>query len=330
MKKKTKILLLYLTLPLLLLPIDSCFAWKNGSYAYTNIAYDYSTDYGTHDWIAEAALDALVAAQASTWSWLNERETIYLLGTEAPDNSGISITLDGTAVTGFGDTTWHHIYYNEDGSIAANEDDSGLRAKACGDLADSYIVDNKLDLAAFYLGAMTHYIADLSVFCHVAPNNVAPHNVDFDLHHTDYESYVYTRTNAHDNREEFFKISSFSIGSKTPYQAATENGWDTYKDPAPSEATTRDAKWLHDNFFASWASSYANRASESAIRQSYYNRVEDSLNNGIQACAAAMNNIAGSGEVSTFPVYPLPILIGIMSIVVIGLTITAYKKKQVI
>jgi len=329
MKIKTKISLLYLILPFLLIPLDSAFAWKNGLYAYSDTAYDYSTDYGTHDWVAEAALEALIAAQSSTWSWLNAREAIYLLGTEAPDNSGISITLDGTAVSGMGDTTWHHIYYNEDGSVSANEEDSALRAKACGDLADSYIFDNKMDLAAYYLGAMTHYIADVSMFAHVAPNNVAPHNLNFDEHHSTIEGYVLTRTNDYTNKEEFFQISSFTIGSKSPHQAAIGLGWDTYKDPSPSETTTRDAPWLHNNHFTGWVQTYSARSGDTATHQLYYSRIEENLNNAVQECAAAMNYIAG-GEDTTFPVYPLPLLVGIVSVVVVGLSRAVYKKKQLI
>jgi len=329
MKTKTKILLLYLTLPFLLFPMNSSLAWKNGSYAYTSTAYDYATDYGTHDWIADAALDALLGVSTEGWSWLSDRKTIYLLGTEAPDNSGISITLDGTALSGFGDTTWHHIYYNEDGSISNNEDDAALRAKSCGDLADVAMEENKLDVAAFYLGAMTHYIGDLSMFSHCAENNVAPHNLDFDTYHSTIEGYVMTRSNEYDDKEEFFKIKSFTPGNTTPYNAAKSLGWDTYKDPSPSEATTRDAPWLHNNHFTSWELTYAARSGDTATHQSYYNRIEESLNNAIQAAASAMNYLAGvESEVSTFPVYPLPILIAIMSVVVVSLTISIHRKKR--
>ncbi len=332
MKTKTKILFLYLTLPFLLFPMNSSLAWKNGSYAYTSTEYDYATDYGTHDWIADAALDALSAAATSSWSWLKDRVTIYLLGTEAPDNSGISITLDGTAVTGFGDTTWHHIYYNEDGTISNNEDDAALRAKACGDLADSYLEANKLDLAAFYLGAMAHYIGDLAMFSHCAPNNVPPHNLDFDTYHSTIEGYVLTRSDKNNDKEEFFKISSFTPANVTPYNAAKNLGWDTYKDPSPSEATTRDAPWLHNNHFTGWVLTYAARAVDTTTHQIYYSRIEQSLNNAIQAVASAMIYISGvestPPDESTFPVYPLPILIAIMSIVAVGLIINVQKKKR--
>ncbi|OLS15494.1 MAG: hypothetical protein RBG13Loki_0889 [Promethearchaeota archaeon CR_4] len=301
--------------------IDSGSAWKNGSYAYNSASYSYSDDFGTHDWVAEAALNALYSVDKSNWQWLMDRKTIFLVGTEAPDNSGVSMTLDGTAVSGFGDTTKHHIYFNEDGTISNNEDDAAIRAKTVGDLADVAMDADKYDLAAFYLGTMTHYIADMGVFCHVAENNVAPHYLDFDKNHTEFEDYVGSRTNNHANPEEFFQIASFSINSTTPYNAAKNLAWDTYKDPTGSH----DAKYLYDNFFGSWVLTFAARSGDSSEHRTYYNRVEQNLNNAIAACAAAINSALGIGSTGNtgvtdgMPAYPLPIFVAFATIAMLGL-----------
>jgi hypothetical protein len=281
---------------MLFTPISTSSAWTNGSYASDPANYAYTTHYGTHDWIADAALQALMAADSNHWKWLNDRKAIYLTGTEAPDNSGVSCTLDGTAVTGFGDTAMHHIYFNEDGTIKANEDDSGIRAKSTGDLANAYFSENKLDLAAFYLGAMTHYIADMAMFGHVAQNNVPPYNIDFDTYHSTIEGYVNTRTNEYQKMEEFFLIKSFTIGNVLPYDAAKIVAWDTYKDPNPTLGFARDAVWLHNNHFTSWKQTYATRADDTTIHQQYYDRIEESLNNAIYYCAAAINNRIEGGD----------------------------------
>ncbi len=298
-------------------------AWKNGSYAYNSSSYSYSTDYGTHDWVADAALNALHAADATNWQWLVDREAIFLVGTEAPDNSGVSMTLDGTSVSGFGDTASHHIYFNEDGTIANNQDDAAVRAKTVGDLADAALNAQKRDLAAFYMGAMVHYIADMGVFCHVAENYVAPYNLNFDKNHTDYEEVVFTRTNEYSTPQEFFKIASFTVASTAPYDAAVNLGWDTYKDSAHSSA--HDAVYLYTYFFGSWVSSYAARSGDSSAHQTYYDRVEQNLNNAIAACAAAMNY---EMTVTTdIPAYPLPVFSVFALIAVLGLIGWKYRKN---
>ncbi|MHA1619546.1 MAG: hypothetical protein ACTSVZ_09700, partial [Promethearchaeota archaeon] len=61
-------------------------AWSNGSYADDPQDYDYEKDYGTHDWIADAALDYLIDHNVSQWNWLDSRREIFYVGTEAPDN----------------------------------------------------------------------------------------------------------------------------------------------------------------------------------------------------------------------------------------------------
>lgn len=258
--------------------------WKNGSYAYNPADYDYETDYGTHDWIADAMLDYLLELNASQWNWLNERREIYYVGTEAPDNSGVSFIADGTNLTGFGDTTLHHIYFYENGTVFENEDDAAIRAKWCADWADVSINEEKWDSAAFYLGALTHYIADMSMYAHVADNNVAPYYLNFDEHHSTIEGYVNTRTNEFDDPEEFFqlKVNASQIVPVPAYNATVALAWDTYADPTPSEAFSRGSVWLHEHFFSGWALTLSERSSETnATKIAYYNRIEENLNNAI-------------------------------------------------
>jgi hypothetical protein len=296
MKQKIGRLITIMFVVLFLQGLPQSIAWKNGSYANTAIEYDTATDYGTHDWVADAALQGLRTTNASKWQWLQDRLSIYLLGTEAPDNPGINTNFDGTPVTGFGDTNHHHVYHNIDGSIYYNEDDSAVRAKWCGDQADVALSEQKYDLAAYYLGAMTHYIADMGVYAHVSPNNVPPYNVDFDTYHATYEDRVYTRSNNYNNKEEFFRIHSFTPGSAAPFNVTIQLAWDTFADPNPTESVVRNVKWMHDHFFSTWASDLADRATESANNQLYYDRVEQSLNNAIQAVAAALNFVTSGSN----------------------------------
>ncbi len=318
------------------LPIGFVMGWGNGqsgsgcsSYADDNISFDYDCNFGTHDWIAKSALNALIEDNSSKWSWLSSREKIYMVGTEAADNSDVDMTLNGVNVVGFGDTTYHHIYFYENGTVKNNEDDAALRAKIIGDLANMYGAEEKLDLAAFYLGAMVHYIGDMAMYSHVAENNIIPHNLDFDAHHSTIEGYVQTRSNEYDDMEEFFQISSFVIGSKNPYNATMELAWNTYIDPNPSESITRDAVWLHENHFTGWKQSYSARDSDSTINQLYYDRIEESLNLAIQYSAAAINYVSNfeiqeEPEENSEP-FPLEMLLSIggviLAVVLAGLFI---------
>ena len=70
--------------------------WSNGGYSDD----PSNPDYGTHDWIAEHALDWLPEEEKR---YIVDNLAAYLYGTELPDN--------GIAPDGIGDTAKHHIYY---------------------------------------------------------------------------------------------------------------------------------------------------------------------------------------------------------------------------
>ncbi|TET89605.1 MAG: hypothetical protein E3J35_09355 [Methanomassiliicoccales archaeon] len=80
-------------------------AYSNGGYG----ADPSNPDYGTHDWIAQHALD---------WLPDNEKRYIldnlhdYLYGTELPDNGG--------APDGIGDNFNHHVYHHSSGVLQAS------------------------------------------------------------------------------------------------------------------------------------------------------------------------------------------------------------------
>ena len=67
--KRHKTLLVLMGLMFLAFPYSYAIAWSNGSYAYNQNDYDYETDYGTHDWIAERALEVLIDHDDTQWKW---------------------------------------------------------------------------------------------------------------------------------------------------------------------------------------------------------------------------------------------------------------------
>ncbi|MBN1802473.1 MAG: hypothetical protein JW891_13260 [Candidatus Lokiarchaeota archaeon] len=330
-KKLFFLILLSIGALIAIIPFSRSFS--SGSYADNHFAYDFDMDFGTHDWIALNAINYL-KLKSNSYAWLSDRLEIVFLGTEAPDNAGVNDVFDGENVKGFGDTSLHHNYYKEDGSIVYEEDDSSSRARLMGQWASGNFSEGKLDLAAYYIGAMTHYISDLAVYAHIARNNVDPYpSTDFDEHHAQYESYIQSRTNDYNNLFEFFSLRTFNYASQSPYDVSMSLGWDTYKDPNPAETTVRDAKWMHDNFFTGWALTVASRVSETdPIKIMYYDRVEESLNNAIQACIYAINRVSidESTSLSTaiedlfiVPSFPIPVLI----ISVIATCMIIYSQK---
>jgi hypothetical protein len=144
-------------------------AWSNGGYS----ADPSHPDYGTHDWIAEHALDFLPAGKKS---YINL--SAYLLGTELPDNPNSSIG-------GIGDTAHHHVYYRKNGTLQAN--DSAMRAQEEYANALTYLEAGDYRNASIRAGVMSHYIVDVTVWCHVMG---AYTDWGAESNHSNYENYV--------------------------------------------------------------------------------------------------------------------------------------------
>ena len=106
-------------------------------------------NYGTHDWIAQHALDWLPPTEKQ---YILDNLAQYLYGTELPDY-------------GIGDKGKHHVYYFANGSL--QEDDSAARAQEEYLNAVNFVLADDLANASKALGMMSHYISDLAVFGHV-------------------------------------------------------------------------------------------------------------------------------------------------------------------
>jgi hypothetical protein len=181
--------------------------WSNGGYS----ADPENTDYGTHDWIAEHALDWLPPEEKQ---FLLDNKAVYLYGTELPDN--------GQAADGIGDTTKHHVYYSADGSV--QDDVAADRAEAeYAKAVDAYNAGN-FSNAAKQLGIVTHYIVDVAVFGHVMGEPTA---WGTETHHSDYEDYVKTRTNSYVDDFDSFLGFDGSLSPLSAYDATLALAYDT-------------------------------------------------------------------------------------------------------
>jgi len=201
-----KILLASLLLLTLAMIIPRSHAWSNGGYS----SNPNRPDYGTHDWIAEHALDWIPDEQDA---WIRERLQLYLYGTELPDNGG--------GVGGIGDTAKHHIYYRIDGSL--QDDSAAVRAQEAYDQALAYLKAEDASNAATSAGVMSHYIADMAVFGHVMGSAT---DWGAETHHSDYESRVNAYTESYS--ENFFTLTfDGSLTNMTAYDAAKDLAYDT-------------------------------------------------------------------------------------------------------
>jgi len=213
-------------------------AWSNGGYS----ADPNNPDYGTHDWIAERALDWLPVSEKAL---ILTYRAAYLYGTELPDNS--------QAADGIGDATTHHIYYRSSGVL--QDDASARRALEMQSQVSSAIATGDYASAAKWTGAMTHYIADVAVFGHVMGSST---DWGTETHHSDYEDHVQTLTDSPGASAISLSFDGI-LAAISPYDAALALAHDTTFDESGAGHT---AAWMDQHY--NWSdSSFQARAFQS-------------------------------------------------------------------
>ena len=138
-----------------LLFVSPASSWRNGGES----AMNGTAGFGTHDYIA---LKAYELAGIADLPWITENVNVYLLGTEAPD---VGPKISG--VTGsYHDTgACHCILFDAAGGVT--RDRAEVRVREEFDKAKLAKQSGDIRKAAFYAGAMAHYLGDLSQFCHI-------------------------------------------------------------------------------------------------------------------------------------------------------------------
>ncbi|MEA1908620.1 MAG: dockerin type I domain-containing protein [Euryarchaeota archaeon] len=201
-------------------------AWSNGGYS------DDPGDvcYGTHDWIAEHALNFLPPAERQ---YIDDNLNWYLYGTELPDNPHPD---DGIC-----DTSKHHVYFYENGSLM--DDASAVRAQDIYNNTLAFLKEGDCVNASKYAGIMTHYIADVAVFGHVMGKKT---DWSAEVHHGDYESYVQRRTDGNVS-EAFDPYIEFdgTLDVVTAYDATIHVANDTTFD---AESEGRGCIWMDSHY----------------------------------------------------------------------------------
>jgi len=236
-----KIIVLFIFTFLFLLSTLSApvWAWKNGGYTDP----DNNPKFGTHDWIALQATNWL--PEEERW-WILKSLDQYLLGNELPDNAGHPL--------GIGDTALHHVYY--DSSESLTDDSSAVRALTEYDLALGFLNEGDYSAAALHAGIMSHYIVDVGVFGHVMGSGT---DWGAEVHHSDYEDRVETRTDEYPT-DTFSTYISYdgTLSEIDAYDASLDIAYDTTFDTDG----TLTCVWMDANY--DWNNQiFVDRAGES-------------------------------------------------------------------
>ncbi|HIH89345.1 TPA: hypothetical protein HA344_09095 [Candidatus Bathyarchaeota archaeon] len=225
-------------------------AWSNGGYS----ADPSNPDYGTHDWIAQHALDWLPAEKKQ---YITDNLDSYIFGTELPDLP--------PSQGGIGDTTKHHIYYSSTGTL--QDGAAATRAEEEYQAALAYLESGNQAEAAKHAGAMAHYISDMAVFGHVMG---ASTEWGAETHHSDYENHATGITTS--NSTTYIKPLQFdgALTTLSAGDAARQLALDTTLDGGG----TYTASWMDANY--GWTNTaFTDRSWESVNLAT--NKVTDAL-----------------------------------------------------
>lgn len=266
--------------------IFSVYSWSNGG---------WTTDptdpkYGTHDWIAQHALDWLPAYEKQ---FIMNNLAIYMYGTELPDNA--------QAQDGIGDTSKHHVYYHADGSL--QDDSSAVRAQQEYDLALNYAKVSDWVDASKILGIMTHYISDVGVFGHVMGKMT---DWGTEVHHSDYEDYVLERTDNYAAQFGSYLAFDGTLDNVSAYNATLTLAFNT----TFGDDGAYNCIWMDQNY--NWNN------------PAFTNRCGESLNLAVNLIADVLHTFNQNAIV---PEYPLKLVLPLFMTTTLVAAIAFGRKK---
>lgn len=243
-------------------------AWSNGGFS----TDPQNPNYGTHDWIAQHALDWLPNEEKQ---YILDNLVAYLYGTELPDNS--------IAPEGIGDVAWHHVYFNQ--SEIMTDDWAAFRASWEFERALFFLNSGDFANASKTAGIMSHYIADVTVFGHVMAAST-PWGAE--THHSDYESYVNTKTSSYNAEFNSFLSYDGELTLISAYNATKNLAFDTTFDTNGNLTCV----WMDQNY--NWSD------------PTFRNRAGESLNLAVNNLADVLHTLCvkstlGGEEITIFP-----------------------------
>lgn len=281
--------------------------------------------YGTHDWIAESAL--MVLFQHNQYNNFIKAlyydtdplilKMFFLVGTEAPDvarTSGIVPHIElfdclgrpyGSRSVG---TFSHNMRFN---GVACIESGCADGAQLCFSLAVQALIEHDCRKAAFYLGAMCHWIGDAASYCHlIVPAEVGGAPV-LQGHKNSFENRMakltwrIERDRGLSLEYDFFRISeaqntfvlnsmehawysAYKVGLTTnSYKEYLWNTYEAYREGTLEVLLPPSPPTGHPDELIEWTKTEWNTFS--TLRTTYLASVEHCLNSAILHCAQAMD-----------------------------------------
>ena len=285
--KLTKPILLIVCISVLLLSVKPALCWSNNGYS-DNPA---QPKYGTHDWIAQHALDYLPTQEKQ---YITDNLAAYLYGTELPDNNQAS--------DGIGDTTKHHIYFYANGSL--QDGAAAQRASEEYQKALTYLKNKDYADAAKTAGIMSHYIADVAVFGHVMGANTA---WGAENHHSDFEDHINDKTKTYDSSFNSYLNFDGTLTIITAYNATGNLAHDSTFD-VDGDLT---CVWMDTSY--NWNS------------PTFSNRAGESLNLAVNSVADVLHSLYSESS-STIPEFPSMQILTVTMLTILVMAVV-YKKK---
>ena len=218
-------------------------AWKQES----SLSFE-NPNFTTHQWIAQETIK--LSPSTSKIQWITNNELAFWLGVEAPFNAIAAYDYDSNYLMNYGDISDLVLYLDSSGTIVT---DSSLADRAQGEMEKLILELSKIDvnheLAAFYAGAMTHYISQAGLYAVIWDESLWG-SLDLSVWNNFEQQIEDTLLgNYYDDDSSFFSSSKFTI---EPY---------TYSNVNASQAVISLAKFIHpiaqylgNNFGGSWAS----------------------------------------------------------------------------
>jgi hypothetical protein len=269
MKKKISIAAILLLVSLVASCGGSVVGWSNGGFSF-DPSYP---DYGTHDWIAQHALDWLPNQEKQ---YIIDNLAAYLYGTELPDNNNVSV------VGHIGDTVKHHVYFWANGSL--QDDVAADRAAEEYQIALSLLDVGNFSGAALTAGIMSHYIADVAVFAHVMGANT-DWGAETGNVHSNYESYVEIRTSAYSDTYNSYLLFDGALLTVSAYDAAKNLAFDSTFDGGG----IYNCVWMNNNYDTSNPNS------------PYWIRAGESLNLAVNAVTDTLHTLFVNSNIQLSP-----------------------------
>lgn len=227
----------------------NAFGWGNGGKS----AQLNNPKFGSHDWIAYQGYK--LADQDADLKWLQNNLNAYYIGTEAPDVGALSILMAGP---GYKDTgSCHCILYDVSGNVTNNRvamraQQEFNKARKALDKAKSLRSSGKIQLAkeqeqlaAFYVGAMAHYLGDLSQFMHLMGKKSHWGSEDQKIH-SRYEKVIDNSISFTTKKSSILEIyvKKINIGGNTAEEIARS----VAKFDETGNGTIRNPGWMYDEY----------------------------------------------------------------------------------